>query len=319
MERKDYYQILGVPKNASTEDIKKAYRHLAKKHHPDKGGDAEKFKEVSEAYQILSDADKRSQYDNPTFQNINGVNFENGSSFDNWVEEMMFGRAQKKQQKNPILKVGLNVTLENAYKGAEKTVTYKREIIDGDMITCQKCGGKGRFISRMDLGFGRVMQQSNVCPACGGKGNYYPTKIETKTINVVVPKGCPDGLIIQYNGFGNEISPKQYGDMILIIETVPSPDYQRDGQDLLRQVIVPFPKIIMGGELMIDVFGAKYKVNIKKGDEALHMLRLRGVGFQFEDTAGDLYIKIVPDTPLALNDTEIRLLNELLQQEHFKL
>lgn len=315
MARKDYYQILGVPKDASSEDIKKAYRGLAKKHHPDKGGDAEKFKELSEAYEILSDSNKRNQYDNPP-RSFSTGDFQTDYDLNEAVNNFMYGRARQRRPSNE-LRIGLNIHIEDAYTGADKKITYQRERIVGKKIMCTSCGGKGYTEIRMNIGLGRIAQQRNVCNECRGQGEYYSTKIEPITIDITIPKGCPDGLVIQYNGMGNEIEESHFTDMLLIFRTIPSDEYIRNGQDLIKDIMIPFPKLLLGGELMIDVFDAKYKIKLKKGIDALQTLRLRGKGFQFNDMIGDLYIRITPDIPFDLTDKEKELLNELLKQEHF--
>ena len=317
MERKDYYQILGVPKDASIEDIKKAYRKKALEHHPDKGGDEEKFKEVAEAHEILSDPNKKNQYDNP-HMNFQPMGFETAINIDDVVDHFMFGGSRRNAKARNELRVGVNVGIEEAYVGDNRSITYHRNKINGDIIVCSHCNGKGYTDSVTDIGFGRMMQQRSSCGHCKGNGSYYPTITEPVTLDIQIPKGCPEGLMVQYNGMGNEIAPNQFGDLILIIKTLRSNLYARNGQDLIKEITVPFTKLILGGELTLDVFGTQYKVNLKKGADVLQTLRLRGKGFIFENMIGDLYVRITPHIPAELTNKEKELLDELSRQEHFK-
>jgi molecular chaperone DnaJ len=317
MARKDYYEILGVSKEATQEDIKKAYRDLAKKHHPDKGGDGEKFKELGEAYEILSDPKKRTQYDNPPQQSSDGF-YDMGSSFNDFADAFMFGRGRRgRPHHNDSLRVRLTIPINEAYTGTYKKITYQREVISGDVIRCNSCNGVGYVDNVINMGLGRIATTRSGCPHCQGKGTYYPTRSETMTLDIEIPKGCPEGVVIGFSGVGNEITPSKFGDMNLIINTEPIKDYSREGQDLIRDLKVPLPKLILGGDLMVDVFDSKYKINLKHGMDALQTMRLRGRGFQFQGGAGDLYIRIIPDIPFHLNDREKELLTELSKQEHF--
>lgn len=317
MERKDYYSILGVPKNATQADIKKAYRKLAKEHHPDRGGDAEKFKELSEANEILSDPQKKEEYDNPASHFSNNP-FGMGFSFDDIAQEFMFGGGRRgRPQQMDFLRVGVKIPINEAYNGAHKKITYQREVINGEIIQCSTCKGKGYSENIINMGFGRIASSRSTCSRCKGQGTYYPKHSEPVTVDLEIPKGCPEGLVLNYNGMGNEVSPSKFGDMLLIINTEPIQNYDRNGQDLICDLMVPLPKLLLGGDLMIDIFDSKYKIQLKRGKDVLQTMRLKGRGFQYQKESGDLYIRIIPEIPAHLNDTEKHLLSELLKQEHF--
>lgn len=316
MASKNYYDILGVPKDATPEDIKKAYRDKAKECHPDLGGDPEKFKELNEANEILSDAVKRQQYDNPPSAHFGGQ-----INPDAIFEEFFFrGRRSPTNSHQPqILHINLAISVEDAYKGMHTTFTYQRNRIKGEITTCATCQGIGYREQTIDMGVGRMARAQSPCPVCGGNGKFYPYETEPITRTIDIPAGLPEGMAITFTGDGNETSPNVFGDMYLLLKTVEKDGFSREGQHLIKHQSVPFPKLILGGELHIDVFGKTYKVTIKKGVDALQTLRLRGVGFKFNNTAGDLYVQVIPDIPETLNDKEKKLLVELMKQDHFKL
>jgi molecular chaperone DnaJ len=316
MGRKDYYAVLGIPKEATADDIKKAYRDLAKQYHPDKGGDAEKFKELGEAYDVLSDPQKKAEYDNPP-ASYAADQFWGGNMYNNdFLENMAFGGRRKARQ--PITTVGFTITMEEAYKGAHKHIQYDRNKIVGQPTICVSCGGQGSIQQEINVGLGKMGVIHTTCQNCGGRGSYYPTQMETKVLEVEIPKGCPEQLQLLFKQSGSEVAPNQFSDILLVIDTIPMDGYNRDGQHLLRTMTVPFPTLILGGDVVVDVFGSKYKFKID-GGTSNKVTRLRGKGFNFQGKAGDLYVQLEPDIPSHLTKREKELLNELMKQEHFNL
>lgn len=307
MESKNYYEVLGIPNNATPAEIKKAYREKAKEHHPDVGGEDESFKELNNAYSVLSDPKKRSAYDNPQ---------PDYPSLDDMFAHYGF-RTHSQMRRPAILNIQLGISIEDAYKGKETTFKYSRKKITGDEITCAACKGTGMFSQQVDMGGGQRMYHQTGCATCEGQGKYYPFELEDMTQTITVPAGLPDGSNITFKDGGNEATPKVFGDMITTIRTVPSDEYNRDGQNLIKDIKVSFPKLILGGEISVDVFGKKYKVSLKKSPEAAQVLRLRGVGFKYNNVTGDLYVRVTPDMPTELNEEEKKLLLELSNQEHF--
>lgn len=319
MARKNYYEILGVSKDATPAEIKKAYREKARKLHPDVGGDKEKFQELNEANENLSDPEKRRRYDSPEPENFYEVN--GGMNPRSIFEEFFFnGHSPRRNAGQPeVLNIVLNISIQDAYKGAETSFTYNRRRIDGELTACATCGGKGSINEHIDLGYGRKAMSSTMCPTCMGRGSFYPFKEETVNRGLNIPAGLPEGVAITFQGEGNEYAPNKFGDMYLHIHTVSSDGYYREGQDLVKELRVSFPKFILGGDIEIDVFGKKYKASLKKSEEAVQTIRLRGVGFKFNEQAGDLYVHITSDVPSHLTEKEKKLLLELMDQEHFKM
>lgn len=321
--KKDYYEVLGVPKTASDDEIKKAWRDFAKKHHPDRGGNADIFKEGQAAYEVLSDPDKKRQYDSPASNPFDGFNFNNSGrpNVHDIINDFMFGGGSpRRKPANNVLRVAFRASIEDIYKGVQTGITYNRTRIKGDVVNCASCNGQGYHDETLNMGLGRMGVSRTVCPVCGGNGKYYPSEEESITQTVIIPRGFPDNATIVFEGLGNEITPNQFGEMHLIVQTADSDEYAREGQDLIKGCRVPFTKLILGGELVIDVFGTKYKVQLKKGVDALQPMRMRGKGFQFENTqAGDLFLHVIPDVPTTLTNKEKKLLEELGKQEHFTM
>ena len=317
MARKDYYGILGVPKDATSDQIKKAYREKAKAHHPDLGGDADIFKEINEANEQLSDPDKRAKYDNPQAQYSGSVDA------DAIFNEFFFNGANRARNRNPhrenILQVAINISIQDAYNGVNTSVKYTRKRIKGEKTICASCGGSGHISHVVDMGLGRKAQSMSTCSTCSGQGSFHPFEQEEIERSISLPSGLPEGVAITFTGDGHEYESGKFSDMYLFVRTVDSDGYSREGQHLIKDQHVPFPKLIVGGELSVDVFGKKYKITLKKGGDVLQTLRLRGVGFKFNNEAGDLYVRIFPDIPTELNDKEKKLLLELMKEPHFKM
>jgi molecular chaperone DnaJ len=314
MARKDYYTILGVSKDATPDQIKKAYREKAKAHHPDLGGDAELFKEINEANEHLSDPEKRKKYDSPQDYHI-----PNDANADAIFNEFFSNRRTRNPHRENILQIGIRVGIKDAYHGINTSVKYTRNRIKGEKSSCAACNGVGYTERVMDMGFGRKAVSRSTCPTCMGAGSFYPVEPEEIERQVNIPAGLPEGVAVTFAGDGHEYEPKVFSDMYLIVYTEGENEYTREGQHLIKDQHIPFPKLILGGELSVDVFGKKYKITLKKGGDVLQTLRLRGVGFKFNNNAGDLYIRVIPDIPTELNDKEKKLLLDLMKEPHFKL
>lgn len=313
MARKDYYEILGVSKDATPDQIKKAYREKAKAHHPDLGGDGEQFKLVSEANEVLSDPEKRKKYDNPQPE------FNHNTNADAIFNEFFFrGRRSNPHQEN-ILQIGIHISIKDAYNGISTTFKYTRKRIKGEQVSCAVCGGIGHTEQTIDMGLGRKARSRSACPTCMGRGFLYPFESEEVEKPITLPAGIPEGIAITFSGDGHEYEPNKFSDVYLFVRTADGDGYSREGQHLIKDQYVPFPKLILGGELNVDVFGKKYKITLKKGGDVLQTLRLRGVGFKFNNEAGDLYVRVIPDIPTELNDKEKKLLLELTKEPHFIL
>lgn len=357
MERKDYYKILGVSKDASEDDIKKAYKKLALKYHPDrnvnksdkeKAEAEEKFKDVNEAYSILSDATKRSQYDNPTpdFGGFDFSNFDPFSAFagfggfGNFGGFGGFGRNQEQQIiKGQSLRITVNTTLEDSLNGSTKTIKYKRKEVcnhcNGSGKTsqsreesCTQCGGTGTIITQNG-----TWQTMTTCPNCQGKGRILinpcshcnGSGLEDKThqVDITIPKGCCSGMQFVMNGEGHASPNKKgpNGDLIVNINEAPHEVFVRDGINLYQDINIPVIDGMLGCTIEVETLDGKVlATKIKQGTESGDKIRFKGKGVPHPQTGtmGDMIGVINLIMPKSLNETEIKLLNELKEQEHFK-
>lgn len=300
---KDYYKILGVDKKSTKDQIKKAYRSLSKKYHPDVNPDgAEKFKEIAEAYETLSDEKKREQYDNPN-------PFGNGNF--NPFESFMGGfgnRQQRRQRKGPDKKLKLNITPYESFHGVNKPITYQTNTQcstcdgkGGDRTVCNVCNGVGNVRRKMGTGFftqvidvpcsqcnGMGYNIQNACFNCGGSG----LKQKIEQINIDIPKNINNGDFLKIAGKG-EYSPQYgYGDLILHIEVTPSDGFEKINNDLVYTKKLSLFDLIIEKEITIPHPNGDLKINIPKGLELIKPLRLKGKGYITQNGNGDYYIKI---------------------------
>jgi len=349
---KDYYQILGVDKSASSEEIKKAYRRLAHKYHPDKGGDEEKFKEVSEAYHILSNSEKRAQYDqfgsafdNSGFQGGPGWDFNSAQGFDfsdlGDIFGDMFGfgaRTRKDIKKGRDLEVEVQISLEDTLKGFEKEISISK------LVVCQRCQGKGAepgtktkecFSCR---GTGQVQQikktvfgsftQVGVCPECGGEG-YRPEKPcnvckgegrvkEEEKIKFYIPAGVDSRQVIKMEGKG-EAGRKggKAGDLYIKITVKKHSTFERRGDDLFVLVPLTFSQAALGGEVEVPTLeGKNIIMKIPSGVESGKILRISGKGIpRFSGYgSGSMFVRLEIKTPKKLNRKQKELLENLKKE-----
>lgn len=214
MEEDDYYSILGVARSASKDEIKRAFKEKAKKHHPDKGGDAEKFKAINEAYKVLSDDELKTRYDRFGKQGMEGVDLGGFDFFD------IFGMSSShanRRSKDRLL--DLEVTMEEAYKGVSVKFRFKRKVFTGNATKCSHCRGQGKIMERMTTNIG-IIQNLCVCPSCAGTGtDVKESQFQTQTeiINVAVPPHCHAGYQIVIPEKADEMPNRQNGDLVLRI------------------------------------------------------------------------------------------------------
>ena len=355
--KKDYYQILGVSKNATDDEIKKAYRKLAVKYHPDRQQDKskeertaaeEKFKEIAEAYEVLSDKEKRAEYDNP----MGEFKFSGNIDLDEIIRRFrqnfgafefgdFFGQSNMRPHpsRGQNLRVRIYVTLNEVHSGATKEIRYNRQVrckeCDGTTIgkdshldTCPYCGGTGRIVSSMGAwqtvspcphcnGSGQIVQ--NPCHCCGGTG----FETETKTISINIPKGIADGMAFTIVGGGNEAqdSRAMNGDLQVVVEVKEDEKFTRYGDNLAYQLNVPVLTAILGGKVpFVSLDGKTLKAKIPQGAESGERIIFTGHGLPNINTGeyGDLYVILNLVVPKKLNKKEKELLKELKKQEHFK-
>jgi len=331
----DFYQILEVGREASSDDIKKSYRRLALKYHPDKNpGDTSaeaKFKQINEAYETLGDPAKKKAYDSPKWGSPNQANwgspfadfFNNFNSTNPWHQN----RAQIRKGKN--INARLQINLADVLKGAQKKVTlFKRfpcEPCKGtgaqnaEVVPCVNCNGTGVNRKIVNTGFGQ-MAVDGTCFACGGFGETSKTPCHscsgsgtirnTAQVDITVPKGSVTGINFKIDGGGDyEKSPCDPGDLIVSVEDMPHHFYKRDSLNLYCDLEVDFYDACMGAEVKIpnlEIPDSEYKISIPPGSDPGKILRLAGKGIpEFNsDFRGDILVRLKLKIPKELNETQ---------------
>ncbi|NUM31695.1 MAG: molecular chaperone DnaJ [Bacteroidetes bacterium] len=352
-KKRDYYEILGVGKNATEEELKKAYRKLAIKYHPDKNPGnkeaEEHFKEAAEAYEVLSNSEKRSAYDRFGHDGVRGAGGQGGFSSmnmedifsqfgdifgDNNPFESFFGSGGRTRNRAPQgtnIRIKLKLTLEEICNGVEKKVKYSKKVAAQGVKfnTCDTCKGSG-MVNKVTNTFLGPMQTSSTCHTCNGLGR----KIENRppgadsnglineevTTSIKIPAGVQHGMQLSLNGQGNE-SPMggNRGDLIVLIEEILHNDFKREGNNLLYDLFISFPIAALGGEVEIPTIDNKVKVKIEQGTQAGKMLRLRNKGVPDINGygRGDQLVQINIFTPKKLSIEEKDILKKLEQSENF--
>lgn len=228
------YETLGVSKDANSKDIKKAYRKLSLIHHPDRGGDEHKFKEINAAYEILSDEEKRKAYDK---YGLEGVT-EDGAAHpggDN-IFDMFFPGANRKRsgpKKGPPLNHPIKVSLDDIYNGKTVKLAVNRKVIVGEAKSCSTCNGQGVKMEIRQLGPGMIQQMQRTCSDCKGEGHTAERKNERKILEVHIEKGMKNHQKIQFKGMGDELPNMEPGDINFIVDIKDHPVFKREGADLL--------------------------------------------------------------------------------------
>jgi len=350
--KRDYYEVLGVPKNASEDEIKKAYRKLAMKYHPDRNqGDAakaaeEKFKEAKEAYEMLSDAQKRAAYDqyghagiDPNLRGGMGGAEGFGGGFAEAFGDIfgdMFGgqrggaRGGRQVYRGSDLSYAMEITLEEAANGKDAQIRIPSwdncDTCHGSGAkpgtspkTCGTCNGSG--VVQMRQGFFSVQQ---TCPHCRGTGKIITEpcinchgqgKVKRqKTLEVKIPAGIDDGMRIRSTGNGEPgTNGGPPGDLYIEIRTKKHDIFERDGDDLHCEVPVSFITAALGGEIEVPTLAGKAAIDIPEGTQAGKQFRLRGQGIKGIRASypGDLYCHIVVETPVKLTEYQRKLLRDL--------
>ena len=351
MSKRDYYETLGVPKNASEEEIKKSYRKLAMKHHPDRNqGDTakvaeEKFKEAKEAYEMLSDSQKRAAYDQHGFAGVD-PNMRGGAgggegfggfaeAFGDIFGDVFGGRQQGRGQggrqvyRGGDLSYAMEVTLEEAAAGKdaqiripswdECTTCHGSGAKPGTkVVSCTTCHGHGQV--QMRQGFFSVQQ---TCPTCKGNGKLIPEpcsacmgvgKTKTnKTLEVKIPAGIDDNMRIRSTGNGEPgTNGGPPGDLYIEIRLKKHDIFERDGDDLHCSVPISFTTAALGGEIDVPTLAGKAAIDIPDGTQAGKQFRLRGKGIKGVRSSypGDLYCHISVETPVKLTEHQRKLLKE---------
>lgn len=357
MSKRDYYEILGVPRDASEADIKKAYRKLAMEYHPDrnKGNkDAEeKFKEVGEAYAVLSDQNKRARYDRygheaPGSQNFGGFDFGGAEGFDPFeLFRSVFGgfggdifggggrggrRSRVRQGTN--LGVDLKLTLEEIAEGTTKKVKVKflkqcedcngTGSKDGKSDVCPHCNGSGEVRQIGESFFGRVVNITT-CNYCGGEGTSIKNRCQTcngnglvkseKTISIKVPAGVSEGNYQRIPEQGNHMRNGKPGDLIVSFSEKPHDIFTRHGDDILCELEISYPQAVLGDSVEVPTLKNPVKLTIPPGTSAGKLFRMKGKGIKHLDYSGsgDQIVRININVPQKVSGQEKKLLEELLE------
>lgn len=347
--KRDYYEILGVSKNADEGEIKKAYRKLALKYHPDKNpGDneaEEKFKEAAEAYEVLSDSEKRSRYDRfghagmgGSGSGFGGMNMDDifsqfGDVFGSAFGGGSFGgsRGGSRVVRGTNLRVKMKLTLEEIAEGVTKKIKVNK-LVNAEGVTyksCSTCNGTGR-VTRVAQTFLGAMQTQSTCNVCQGAGkmiDHKPSdsdsqglKRQEEVIEVQIPAGVEEGMQLSVSGKGNA-GPfnGMPGDLIVVIEEIPHEDLRREGENLHYEAFVNFVDAVLGESIEIPTISGKAKIKIEPGTQSGKMLRLRGKGLPVlqRHGHGDLFVHINVWTPKKVSKEERDLLEKLKNSENF--
>ena len=347
MSKRDYYDVLGVPKGSQADAIKKAYRTKAKELHPDRNSDnpnaESQFKEVNEAYEVLKDADKKAAYDrygHAAFEGSGGQGFGGGGDFssafsdvfdDLFGDFMGGGRGGRKQQsRGSDLRYNLSISLEEAFAGLQKTINIPSSVTCGSCngtgaaggsspTTCPTCSGLGKVRATQGFftvergcptcsGVGQIIK--NPCSSCGGQG----TQKKDKALSVNVPPGVETGTRIRLAGEG-ETAPRGgvSGDLYIFIEVSKHKIFERDGLNLFCRVPVSMAKASLGGEVEVPTIdGGRSRVRIPAGSQSGRQMRLKGKGMPAIKTIqkGDMFIEMAVETPVNLTAKQKELLQE---------
>jgi molecular chaperone DnaJ len=350
MAKKDYYEILGVSRDATEEDLKKAYRKLAMQFHPDRNqGDKQaevRFKEVSEAYDVLKDAEKRAAYDrygHAAFEGGMGGGGGGagahpfGGDFADIFEEMFGrfggggGRSRGAAGRGADLRQQVEISLEEAFAGVKKTVRVPSSVVceackgtgaEGGSTaaqTCPTCQGAGKIRAQQGFfliertcptcaGAGRVIK--NPCRVCAGQGRVQ----RDRTLNVTIPAGVEDGTRIRLAGEGEAgLRGAPAGDLYVDIGLRPHPIFQREGANIFVRVPLRMTQAALGGAVEVpSIDGGRARVTIPAGTQAGDQFRLRGKGFSVLRSAarGDMYVQVAVETPQNLTKRQRELLEE---------
>ena len=357
MAKRDYYEVLGINKSASADQIKSAYRKLAVKYHPDKNPDdktaEEKFKEASEAYHVLSNSERKQSYDN-----FGHAAFENGgrgqggfSNFDfsehfSDIFEDFFGegfgggrrRGRRANYRGSDLRYDLSITLEEAYKGKKQDIKFstseKCNTCSGngskpghDAGSCSMCGGHGQI--RSSQGFFTVQQTcpqcsgsgeeiTNPCNSCSGQGK----KQASKRLSVSIPKGVDDGTRIRLAGKGEAGSRgASNGDLYLFINVYSHDLFKRSDENLFFECPISIADAALGTSIEIPTIdGGKAKIKIPQGTQSGKQFRLKGKGMPYMRGSGngDLYVQVNTEVPVSLNSEQKELLEKFREIENEK-
>lgn len=349
--KKDFYEILGVSKGADAAEIKKAYRKKAIESHPDKNpGDKqaeENFKLAAEAYEVLSDPDKRRQYDQFGHQAFNGgggfggghMNMDDifsqfgdifGGAFGGFGGGFGGGGGQRRA-KGSNLRIKVKMTLEEVVNGVEKKVKVKRKVQAPGVSykTCTTCNGQGQVMRVTNTILGR-MQSASTCPQCNGIGQIIDKKpkdadafgmiTSEETVSIKIPGGVSDGMQLKVSNKGNDAPGNGIpGDLIVAIEELEHETLKREGENLHLDLYISFPEAVLGISKDIDAVNGKVRIKLEEGIQSGKILRLKGKGVPSLNGygSGDLLVHVNVWTPKELNKEQRQFFEKALNEESF--
>ena len=344
MTKRDYYEILGVARTASAEDVKRAYRQMALKNHPDRNpGDAEaerRFKEAAEAYEVLSDPEKRARYDRYGHAGLNGAGMHDFRSAEDILSAFgdIFGGffSQRRGPRAGLdIQMRLEIDLLEAARGATKTIEFRRQEICSECRgtgarkgtvpqTCDYCRGQGQIVQ--SRGF---FQVATTCPACGGDGVRVTDPCpkcrgggrvpETVTQAVAIPPGVDSGMWIQVRNAGEPGDPgAPRGNLRIQIIVRKHPFFERQGNNLICQVPISFAQAALGADIEVPTLDGMERLTIPRGTQSGEVLKLKGRGMPDINGRGrgDELVEVVVETPRHLTPRQEELLRELAELDH---
>ena len=353
-DKRDYYEVLGIGKDASDDEIKKAYRQAAKKYHPDLHPDdkeaEQKMKEANEAYEVLSDHEKKARYDQFGHAGVDpnygaggagspfGQDIDLGDIFSSFFGG--FGGFGGRRSSNPNaprrgsdIETQLNISFEEAAMGCRKTVQYQAVSTCKDCNgtgaqkgtspkTCTACGGRGQVTINQRTNFG-VVQTSQPCNACKGRGKIVETPCRTcngrgqvrrkKTVEVNVPAGINDEQVLNVSGHGNSgINGGPAGDLHVYIGIRPHPIFERRGDDIWCDLPITFTQATLGATVTVPTLDGKASYDIHEGTQPGDVFKLKGKGVQHLGGRGrgDQFVRVVIEVPKNLNSKQKQLIRE---------
>jgi molecular chaperone DnaJ len=357
MSKRDYYDVLGVSKSASETEIKKAYRKMAIKFHPDKNPDnkeaEEKFKEAAEAYDVLSNAEKKQTYDQFGHAGMGnrgfgggggGMNMDDifnqfgdifggggGSAFDSFFGGGSRGGG-KRQVKGSNLRIKLKINLENVVNGVEKKIKVKK-LIKAEGVTfknCNQCGGSGQVTRVANTILGQ-MQTSASCPSCSGLGksidsrpkgsNAHGLIEKEEVVSINIPAGVEDGMQLKVSGKGNDAPFDGYaGDLIVLLSIEDHPQLKRENENLHFDCYISFADAALGNDVKVPTVTGQVKIKIEAGSQSGKILRLKGKGIPSLNGygTGDLLIHLNVWTPQKLSNEEKAFFEKNKDSKNFK-
>lgn len=348
---RDYYDILGISKNASAEDIKRAYRKKAVELHPDKGGDAEKFKEVNEAYQVLKDSTARSRYDQfghgaSGFGGGGGTaGFGGGFDFDLDLGDIFnnfFGGARTATASRPTrgrdVETETGIDFKEMVFGVTKTLVLNLDDLcsrckgsraePGAKITaCKTCGGRGHVVRRQNTILGSV-QQTTSCPNCGGRGEI-PDKMCTECagsgvqkkqqqVSVKIPAGIKDGAVIRLSERGEAVAGGARGDLYIRVHVKPHKHFERSGNNITSKQEISLSQAVLGGQIEVDTIDGPIKMKVPPGTQSGQVFKLANHGVAFamrKESRGNHMVTVKVEIPKKLSAKERKMFEELAKSQ----